>query len=149
MAEVKYESKITTSQEKPEDIFQVLSDFRNIERVKHLIPQDKIQNMEYTQDSIKIKVDGLGQKITIKIVDAEPCKTIKYAAENIPINAFFWIQLKYIEQQNTKIKLTFKGDIPTMFKFMIEKKLQEGLNQAADMIANMPFKQWINQQPNI
>jgi hypothetical protein len=29
-----------------------------------------------------------------------------------------------------------------MFKFMVEKKLKEGLDQAADMLAQFPYANW-------
>ena len=65
----KYESKITSAPYTAAQIYRVLSDLKNIERVRDLIPQDKIQEMEIDSDYIRMKVDGLGQKITIAIVD--------------------------------------------------------------------------------
>lgn len=142
MSESKYESKITSATCSAEQVYRVLSNMKNIERVRDLIPQDKIQEMEVTEDSIRIKVDGLGQKITIAIVDRIENDTIKFAAEGIPMQANFWIQLKELSPVDTRIKLTVKADIPMMFKFMIEKKLQTGLDQAADMLAQFPYAQW-------
>lgn len=142
MSESKYESKITSATCSAEQVYRVLSNMKNIERVRDLIPQDKIQEMEVTEDSIRIKVDGLGQKITIAIVDRIENDTIKFGAEGIPMQANFWIQLKELSPVDTRIKLTVKADIPMMFKFMIEKKLQTGLDQAADMLAQFPYAQW-------
>ena len=142
MSESKYESKITSAPCPAEQIYRVLSNMKNIERVREFIPQDKVQEMEVTEDSVRIKVDGLGQKITIAIVDRIENSTIKFGAEGIPMQANFWIQLKEVSPVDTRIKLTVKADIPMMFKFMIEKKLQGGLDQAADMLAQFPYAQW-------
>lgn len=142
MAESKYESKITSSPCSAAQIYRVLSNLKNIERVREFIPQDKVQEMEVTEDSIRIKVDGLGQKITIAIVDRIENDTVKFGAEGIPMQANFWIQLKQVSPVDTRIKLTVKADIPMMFKFMLEKKLQQGLDQAADMLAQFPYAQW-------
>jgi carbon monoxide dehydrogenase subunit G len=142
MSETKYESKITSSPCSAAQIYSVLSNLQNIERVRQFIPQDKVQEMEIAPDRIRMKVDGLAQKITIAIVDRIENDTIKFGAEGVPMEANFWIQLKELNPTDTRIKLTVKADIPFMFKMMIGKKLQEGLDQAADMLAQFPYAQW-------
>lgn len=142
MAENKYESKITSAPCSAEQIYRVVSDLKNIERVKDLIPQDKIQELECDTDFIRMKVDGLGQKITLNIVDRIENDTVKFGAEGIPMQANFWIQLKQVNPTDTRIRLTLKADIPMMFRLMLEKKLQQGLDQAADMMAQFPYAQW-------
>jgi len=142
MSETKYESKITSSPCSAAQIYSVLSNLQNIERVRQFIPQDKVQEMEIEPDRIRMKVDGLAQKITIAIVDRIENDTIKFGAEGVPMEANFWIQLKELTPTDTRIKLTVKADIPFMFKMMIGKKLQEGLDQAADMLAQFPYAQW-------
>ena len=142
MSESKYESKITSAPCPAEQIYRVLSNMENLERVREFIPQDKIQEMEIEPDRVRMKVDGLGQKITIAIVDRIENDTIKFGAEGIPIDANFWIQLKELSPVDTRIKLTVKADIPMMFKMIIGKKLQEGLDQAAEMLSQFPYGQW-------
>ena len=142
MSESKYESKITSAPCSAEQIYRVLSDMRSLERVRATIPQDKVQEMEIEPDRVRMKVDGLAQKITIAIVDRIENDTIKFGAEGIPMDANFWIQLKEVTPTDTRIKLTIKADIPFMFKMMLEKKLQTGLDQAADMLAQFPYAAW-------
>ena len=142
MSASKYESKISSAPCSAQQIYRVLSDMRSLERVRDLIPQDKIQEMVIEPDRVKIKVDGLAQKITIAIVDRIENDTIKFGLEGIPMEGNFWIQLKEVSPTDTRIKLTVKADIPFMFKFMVEKKLQTGLDQAADMLAQFPYAMW-------
>lgn len=142
MSETKYESKITSAACPAAQIYRVLSNMQNLERVKDMIPKDKVQEMTIEPDRVKLKVDGLAQKITIAIVDRIENDTIKFGAEGIPMNANFWIQLKELSPVDTRIKLTVKADIPFMFKMMLDKKLQQGLDQAADMLAQFPYSQW-------
>ncbi len=134
-----YESKITKSTCTAAQIYAAMSDLRNIDKVKHLIPQDKVQEVEATQDSIRFKVDGLGQKIKIGIVDREENKTLKFGLQNIPMDMNFWIQLKEVAPGDTRIKLTIKAELPMMIKMMLGNKLQTGIDQAAEMLAQMPF----------
>ena len=142
MIESKYESKITSSPCSAAQIYRVLSNMENLERVRDMIPKDKIQELEIEPDRVRMKVDGLGQKITIAIVDRIENDTIKFGAEGVPMDANFWIQMKEVSPTDTRLKLTVKADIPFMFKFMVEKKLQQGLDQAADMLAQFPYAQW-------
>ena len=142
MSESKYESKVTSAPCPAEQIYRVLSNMENLERVREFIPQYKIQEMEIEPDRVRLKVDGLGQKITIAIVDRKENDTIKFGAEGIPMDANFSIQLKELSPVDTRIKLTVKADIPMMFRMMIGKKLQEGLDQAADMLSQFPYGQW-------
>jgi carbon monoxide dehydrogenase subunit G len=142
MSDTKYESKIVSSTSSAAQIYNVLSNLKNIERVKDLIPKDKIQEMEISEDQIRIKVDGLGQKLTIAIIERVENDMIKFGLEGIPMQANLWIQLKEIADSDTRIKLTIKADIPMMFKIMIGNKLQQGLDQAADMLAQFPYALW-------
>lgn len=142
MAAEKYESKITVVPAPIETVYAGLSNFRNLERIKDLIPKDKVQELEISEDYIRMKVDGLGQKIVIKIEERILNDTIKFGAENIPISMNFWIQLKSVAPEDTRMKLTLKVELPMMFKMMLDKKIQQGIDDAATMIAQMPFQQW-------
>ena len=142
MSEVKYESKIQSAAASAEQIYRVLGNLNNLNRVKDLIPQDKVQELEISEDCVRMKVDGLGQKIAIRIVDKIENDTIKFGADNIPMEMYFWIQLKEVNPTDTRIKLTLKADLPMMFKMMLDKKLQQGIDQAAEMLAKFPYAQW-------
>ena len=142
MSESKYESKITSAPCSAQQVYRVLSNLQNLERVRDLIPKDKIQEMEIEPDRVRLKVDGLAQKITIAIVDRIENDTVKFGAEGIPMEANFWIQMKEVSPVDTRLKLTVKAEIPFMFKMMVDKKLQQGLDQAAEMLAQFPYAQW-------
>lgn len=143
MAETKYESKVCSIPNCAANVYKVLSNLENINRVKDLIPQDKVQEMEAGPDYLRIKVDGLGQKLTLRIVERKENDTIKFGLEGAPMQANFWIQLKELAPVDTRIKLTLKADIPFMFKMMLDKKLQQGLDQAAQMLTQFPYNQWL------
>jgi carbon monoxide dehydrogenase subunit G len=139
MADIKYESKIGQIAANDATVFNVLSNLENINRFREVIPQDKIKEMEVSRDSIRLQIDGLGQKIAIAIVEKEEYKTIKFGAENLPIPFNVWIQLKQVAELDTRIRITIKTDMPMMFKMMFDKKLQQGLDQAIDMLCQLPY----------
>jgi uncharacterized membrane protein len=139
MAEIKYESKIGQINANASDVFAVLTNLENLQRFADMIPQDKIKDLEITRDNIRFKVEGLATKISIGIVDQEENKMIKYGAENIPIPLNAWIQLKQMEEHDTRMKITIKTDMPAMFRMMIDKKMQAGLDQAVDMLCQIKY----------
>lgn len=139
MAEIQYESKVGQIPANDDKIFAVLSNLENINHFRNVIPEDKIKELEISPDKIRLKVEGLGQKITIAIVEKEEFKTIKFGAENLPIPFNMWIQLKQMAEQDTRIRITIKTDMPVMFKMMFDKKMQQGLDQAIDLLCQVPY----------
>lgn len=142
MAEAKYESKIGQIAAGDKAIFDVLSNLENLNKVRDLIPEDKVQELEISPDCIRMKVGGLAQKIAIRIVEKEEYKTIKFGADNIPMAVNVWIQLKQVADNDTRMRITLKADIPMMFRMMIDKKMQQGLDQAVDMLCQLPYNDW-------
>lgn len=139
MADIKYESKIGQIAANDAAVFTVLSNLENINHFRDVIPQDKIQDLEISSDRIRFKVEGLGQKIAIAILEREEYKTIKFGAENLPIPFNIWIQLKQVAEFDTRIRITVKTDMPAMFRMMFDKKMQQGLDQAVDMLCQVPY----------
>lgn len=144
MSEQKYESQICSIPNLAHNVFSVLSNLQNLERVRDMIPQDKVQELEITPDSIRMKVDGLGQKFTIRIVDKIEDDTIKFGVDDMPIDMNFWIQLKQVSPVDTRVRLTLKADIPTMFRMMLGNKIQKGLDDGAQMLTQFPYDQWLS-----
>ena len=79
-------------------------------------------------------MDGFG-KVGLRVVEREPFKTIKFESENAPVLVNIWIQLKSISATETVMKLTLKAELPMMIKMMVDKKLKEGINMVAEMLA--------------
>lgn len=143
MGVTKYESKVGQIPHNDQIVFAVLSNLENLQRFSDMIPKDKVKELVINADSVRIQVEGLAQKFTIRIVEKEEYKTIKFGVDNLPMDAYFWIQLKQVDVQDTRIKLTIKADIPMMFRMMLEKKLQQGLDQAVDMLCQVPYGHWV------
>lgn len=143
MSEQKYESKIESIPAPVVHVYPVLSDLSSLERVRDLIPQDKVKELEISSDAVKMKIDGLGQKITLRVMDRIENDTIKFGLDNMPLEMNCWIQLKEVAPNDTRVKLTIKADIPLMFRMMFEKKIQKGLDDAAKMLTQFPYSQWI------
>lgn len=119
-------------------IFNMLSDLSNLEKVKDRIPQDKIQEFEFDKDSCSFSVTPVG-KITFQIVEREPYKTVKFTTANSPIPLYLWIQLKQIEENDTRMKLTVRADLNPFLKQMVSKPLQDALDKISTILSALPY----------
>ncbi len=133
-----YVSEIKQIPQNDEQIFTLLSDLSNLERVKDRIPQDKIKDFEFDKDSCSFSVNPVG-KITFQIVDREPFKTIKFQTTNSPVPLFLWIQLKQVADMDTRMRLTVRAELNSFLKPLVEKPLKGALEKIATVLAALPY----------
>jgi len=130
-----YESDIKTISSSEEMVFGILSDLNNLEKLtENQLLHDKLKNIKFDTDSCSFEVEGIGT-VGFRIIEREPCSTIKFESEHAPVHVNVWIQLKQSAENDTRMKLTLKADIPAMIKMMVDKKLKEGINAIAEAIA--------------
>ena len=119
-------------------IFNMLSDLSNLGKVQDRIPQDKIQDFEFDKDSCSFSVAPVG-KITFQIVEREPNKTIKFTTTNSPVPLFLWIQLKQVEENDTRMKITVRAELTPFITPMVSKPLQDAIDKISTMLASLPY----------
>jgi len=130
-----YESDIKTISSNEEVVFGILSDLNNLKKIQEQAPAtDKVKDLEFDTDSCSFVVEGFG-KVGFRVIEREPFKTVKFESENAPVKVNVWIQLKPVDENQTALRLTIKADLPTMIKMMVDKKLKEGVNVVADLLA--------------
>ncbi len=138
MSQTTYESSVKAISSNEEVVFRALSNLNNLEALKSRIPQDKLEDLQFDTDSVSFNVAGIG-RIGFRIIDREPNKTIKFETENSPITVNVWIQLKQLAENDTRMKLTLRADLPSMVKIMVDKKLKDGIEQIATVLAAVPY----------
>lgn len=131
-------SEIKIIPQNAEQIFIMLSDLSNLERIKDRIPQDKVKDFEFDSDSCSFSVNPVG-KITFRIVDREPNKTIKFATTNSPVPLFLWIQLKQVGEMDTRMRLTVRAELNPLIKQMVSKPLQDAVDKISTVLATLPY----------
>lgn len=133
-----FHSEIKTINSNAEDIFRMLSDLSNLEKIKDRLPADKVKSLTFDTDSVTVEVDPVG-KVGFRIIDREPNITIKFQSESAPIEFFLWIQLKQVGEKDTKIRLTLQAELNMFMKGMVSKPLQEGLNKMAELLTQIAY----------
>ncbi|MDR1557489.1 MAG: SRPBCC family protein [Tannerellaceae bacterium] len=121
-----------------ERIFGMLSDLSNLERIKDRIPQDKLKDFVSDSDSCSFSVDPVG-KISFRIIDREPNKTIKFTAVHSPVPLDLWIQLKQVAENDTRMKLTVRAELNPFIKPMVSKPLQDAIEKISTLLASLPY----------
>ena len=135
----KFESSIKQIAYPQQSVYNMLSDLTNIERVKDKVPEDKLKDLTFDKDTISISVSPVGQ-ISMRIVERDEPKTIKFASENSPMSFNFWIQILPVSDTASKMKLTIDADIPFFAKGMVSGPLQEGIEKIAEALATIPYE---------
>ena len=109
--------------------------FEAISRFDRLTPAlaDKVEEWNATEETCNFKAKGFTVKL--RMVEREPHKLIKITGDDIPFEFFFWIQLKSVAPDDTRMLLTLRAELNMMMKMMIGGKLQKGLDEMADKIA--------------
>ncbi|MBO7213110.1 MAG: polyketide cyclase [Rikenellaceae bacterium] len=126
----KYESHQVVIRKPESLIYTVLSDFNNFSPAL----EGKVEDWKVEGDSSSFKVKGI--TAGMKIVDRIPSNTIKIEGDqSSPMPFTFWIQLKQVSVDDTRMRLTLHTKLNMMMKMMLGKKLQEGINKMADSIA--------------
>ena len=134
----KFESSIKYIQSSQEAVYGKLSDLNNLEQVKDRLPEDKVKNLSFDADSLTVEVSPV-VKITLQIVEKEPCKCIKFGTVTSPLPFNLWIQLLPVADNECKMKLTIGMDLNPFMKAMVQKPLQEGVEKMADALALIPY----------
>lgn len=100
----------------------------------------KLQDLTFDQDSMSVSISPIGN-VSMRIVEREEPKMIKFESEKSPLKFKFWIQMLPVEAATSKIRLTIDADVPFFAKGMVEKPLKEALEKIATMLAMVPYSE--------
>ena len=134
----KFESSIKQVPYAQEAVYRNISDLRNLERVRDRVPEDKLESFAFDEDTVSVSVPPVG-KITLRIIDREEPKCVKFESVESPISFNLWIQVLRVTQESSKMKVTVKADIPLMLRGMVSGPLQDGVEKIADALAMVPY----------
>ena len=135
----KFESKTREIPYPQQLVYDTLSDLTNMERVKERMPDDKIQDFTFDRDSLSVEVSPIG-RVTLRIIEREDPKCIKFETAESPIPFFFWIQLLPVTEETCKMRLTIKTELNPLMKGMVSGPLKEALEKMADIIAGIKYE---------
>lgn len=110
-------------------VFETLASFSNFTPMV----ADKLEEWEASVDCCSFKAQGF--KIKLKMSERTPSNTIKITGDDLPFEFYFWVQIKSVSENDTRLRLTIKAKLNLVMRTMIGSKLQKGLDQIADNMA--------------
>ena len=140
---VQFESNVKHVPYSQERVYGKLEDLNNLALLKERLEQmreklgDKIQDVTFDRDSLTLTVQGMN--VTLRIIEREPCKCIKFEGEKSPIPMNLWIQILPVSEDQAKMKVTVRAEVNMFMKAMVSKPLQEGVEKLADMLALITY----------
>ena len=121
-----------------ERVYSKLQDLNNLEALQGKLPEDKVKEFTFDHDQATVDVPPIG-KVTIRVVEREEPKCIKFEAVGSPIPINMWIQIIPDGSEASKMRVVAKAELNFMLRGMIEKPLKEGLEKIADTLAMVQY----------
>lgn len=140
---VQFESNVKHVPYAQERVYTKLADLNNLASVRERLDElkskfpGKVEDLSFDKDSLTLKVQGIS--LTLRIVEREPMKCIKFEGDKTPIPMNLWIQILPVSDAEAKMKVTIRAEVNAFMKAMVSKPLQEGVEKLADMLALIPY----------
>ena len=140
---VQFESSVKHVPYTQERVYTKLADLNNLASVRERLDAikaqagGKVEDLSFDQDSLTLKVQGIN--LTLRIIEREPMKCIKFEGDKTPIHLNVWIQILPVSDAEAKMKVTIRAEVNAFMKAMVSKPLQEGVEKLADMLALIPY----------
>ena len=119
-------------------VYAKLEDLNNLESIKDRIPQDKVKEFTYNRDEATVNVPPLGN-VTIRVVEREEPKCIKFEAVGSPLPINLWIQIIPDGDEAAKMRVVAKAEINFMLRSMVEKPLKDGIEKIAEALSLIQY----------
>ena len=135
----KFESSVKQIPYSQEAVYRNISDLRNLEKVRDRVPEDKIKDFSFDEDTISINVPPVGE-LKLRVVEREEPKCVKFETAQSPLPFNVWIQMLPVDEQNSKMKVTVKAELNPFIKGMVSGPLQDGVEKIADALSMIKYE---------
>ena len=114
-----------------QQIYTVVSRFDNLTPAV----ADKVEEWQATEDTCSFKAKGFTVKL--RMAEKEEPKLIKIVGDDggVPMDFAFWLQLKEVAPDDTRMRLVLHIELNMMMRMMVGSKLQEAVDKIAEAIA--------------
>ena len=137
-SESKFESSVKQIPYPQQAVYDNISHLRNLEKVRDRVPEDKVSDFTFDEDTVGLNVQPVGE-LKLRICEREEPKCVKFETVQSPVPFNVWIQVLPVDEQNSKMKVTVKADLNPFIRSMVEKPLQEAVEKIADALAQVQY----------
>ena len=138
MGKTRFESSVKQIPYPQQAVYDMLSNLENISKIMDRVPADKIKDISFDRDHVSMSVDPVGA-IKLAVCEREEPKCIKFQTEKSPVPFYVWIQMLPVTDTTSKMKITAEADLNPFIKTLVQKPLQDGVEQIADGLAQIQY----------
>ena len=138
MGKTRFESSVKQIPYPQQAVYDMLSNLENISKVMDRVPADKIKDISFDRDHVSMSVDPVGA-IKLAVCEREEPKCIKFQTEKSPVPFYVWIQMLPVTDTTSKMRITVEADLNPFIKTLVQKPLQDGVEQIADGLAQIQY----------
>ena len=138
MGKTRFESSVKQIRYPQQAVYDMLSNLENISKVMDRVPADKIKDISFDRDHVSMSVDPVGA-IKLAVCEREEPKCIKFQTEKSPVPFYVWIQMLPVTDTTSKMRITAEADLNPFIKTLVQKPLQDGVEQIADGLAQIQY----------
>ena len=137
-SESKFESSVKQIPYPQEAVYRNISDLRNREKVQDRVPEDKVNDFKYDEDTVSLNISPVGE-LKLRICEREEPKCVKFETVQSPVPFNVWIQVLPVDDNNSKMKVTVKAELNPFIKGMLEGPMKDGVEKIADALAQIQY----------
>ena len=134
----KFESSVKQIPYSQEAVYQNISDLRNLEKVRDRVPEDKVSDFSFDEDTVSLNVPPVGE-LKLRIIERDEPKCVKFETAQSPVPFNVWIQVLPVTDTTSKMKVTVKAELNPFIKGMVSGPLQDGVEKIADALAQIHY----------
>ena len=137
-SESKFESSVKQIPYPQEAVYRNISDLRNLEKVQDRVPEDKVNDFKYDEDTVSLNISPVGE-LKLRICEREEPKCVKFETVQSPVPFNVWIQVLPVDENNSKMKVTVKAELNPFIKGMLVGPMRDGVEKIADALAQVQY----------
>jgi hypothetical protein len=134
----KFESSIKQIPYPQQAVYDNISDLRNLEKVRNRVPEDRVSDFSFDEDTVSLNVPPVGE-LKLRIIERDEPKCVKFETAQSPVPFNVWIQVLPVTETTSKMKVTVKAELNPFIKGMVSGPLQDGVEKIADALAQIPY----------
>ena len=120
-------------------VYNNISDLRNLEKVRDRVPEDKVSDFAFDEDTVSLNVPPVGE-LKLRIIERDEPKCVKFETAQSPVPFNVWIQVMPVTETTSKMKVTVKAELNPFIKGMVSGPLQDGVEKIADALAQIKYE---------
>ena len=134
----KFESSVKLIPYSQEAVYRNICDLRNLEKVRDRVPEDKVNDFAFDQDTVSLNVPPVGE-LKLRIVERDEPKCVKFETAQSPVPFNVWIQVLPVTETSSKMKVTVKAELNPFIKGVVAGPMQDGVEKIADALAQIEY----------